>query len=77
MWHRFSEGIANGDPDEAVRYDELYRRRIEERLALLNRYRLAQDGLDDPISEEEVFGALRKMRVGRAPPGWCSLEPTL
>ena len=67
VWQRFSEGIATGGPDETARYDEPHRQRVEERLALLNRFRLAQDGLDDPISEEEVFIALRKMRAGRAP----------
>ena len=67
VWHRFSEGIATGTPEETARYDEQHRRWVEGRLALLNSVRVAQEGLDDPITEDEVFRALRKMKMGKAP----------
>lgn len=67
VWQRFAKGIATGTPAESEGYDEQHRRQVERRLGRLNSVRMHQAGLDDPITEEEVFRALRKMKMGKAP----------
>jgi hypothetical protein len=67
VWRRFSEGIATGTPEELARYDEPQRQRVEQKLEYLKRFRQRQEGMDDPITEQEVLRALRKMKSGKAP----------
>lgn len=66
-WRKYSATIADNTPKEEEIYDDSHHRYIEERLRRLNMVRLHQDGLDDPISEDEIWGAIKRMRPGKAP----------
>jgi exonuclease III len=66
-WREFSAGIASQLPEEEGRYDDEYKRVVEERLEMLRRLEVVQEELDRPITEVEVFRAIRKLKVGKAP----------
>ena len=69
-WREFCSKIAaadlTGTKEEGI-YDEEYKLEVEARLAWLRQVRRHQPGLDKPITREEVFGAIRDLRVGSAP----------
>ena len=69
-WRDFSAGIASADlsgTQEEGKYDDEYKKEVEERLAWMRSVRLHQPTLDDPITAMEVFGAIRKLKMGKAP----------
>jgi len=67
VWRDFCTSIANpGDEEECI-YDEDHRHETEERLEQLRSVRLRQPHLDRPITPEEVFAAIRKLKSGKAP----------
>lgn len=68
VWRRFSADLAAGASEvEAAKYDEAHRRVVEGQLDFLKRRRVFQRELDVAISEQEVFLAIRKMKMGKAP----------
>ena len=66
-WRRFSAEIASQTQEEEGIYDDDHRREIEERLEELRRIRKHQGMLDGQITDEEVFAAIRKLKMGKAP----------
>jgi hypothetical protein len=69
-WRDFSAGIASADltgTSEECIYDEDYRVEVEERLDMMRRVRVHQPELDGPITRKEVFAAVRKLKMGKAP----------
>ena len=70
VWREFSVSIASADlrgtQEEGI-YDDDYKREIEERLALLKQAHLHHTILDGAITEEEVWAAVRKLKLGKAP----------
>ena len=69
-WREFSARIASSDlegtPEEG-KYDEDYKKEVEERLAWLKKVRYHQKELDGPISRKEVWRAIRALKMGKAP----------
>ena len=70
VWRDFSAGIASADlsgtQEEGI-YDDEYKLEVEERLEWMRSIRLHQRVLDDPITAMEVFAAIRKLKIGKAP----------
>ena len=66
-WRRFSAEIASGTREEEGIYDDEHKKEVEKRLEWLRRFRLVQGGMDGPITDLEVFGAIRKLKMGKAP----------
>lgn len=69
IWKKFAEKMAVEPPDEADRYDAAFKHDTTHRLRcyeLLQR-ELLHDELDAPISEQEVFSVLKKLKNGKAP----------
>jgi hypothetical protein len=70
VWRNFSASIAStdmrGTQEEGI-YDDDYKREIEDKLDLLRRARLHHPILDGTISELEVWRAVRKLKLGKAP----------
>lgn len=66
-WRRFSAEIASQTQEEEGIYDDDHRKEVEERLGELRRVLVSQRMLDDQITEEEVFAAIRKLKMGKAP----------
>jgi hypothetical protein len=68
IWRSFSAGIASRNPpaEEGI-YDEQFRSDTQAELERLRAIRLHQDELDHPITDSEVFAALRALRPGTAP----------
>jgi hypothetical protein len=70
VWREFSVSIASADlrgtQEEGI-YDDDYRREVEDRLALLKQARLHHAILDGVITEKEVWAAVRKLKLGKAP----------
>ena len=67
VWRKFSEGLASEMPEEEGIYDDEYKEEVEKRLRMLRDMKLVQDDLDDEITEKEVFVAIRKLKMGKAP----------
>ena len=65
-WRRFSSEIANSVPEEEGIYNDDYKLEVESRLKLLQAFRLHQPELDGYISDDEIFKAIRKLKVGKA-----------
>jgi len=71
-WRDFSASIASVDltgTTEEGKYDDEYRDEVEDRLAWLRKVRIHQPDLDMPISREEVWRALRRLRMGKESTG--------
>ena len=66
-WRQFSERIANPGPSEEGIYDEDHKQTVELKLDGLRANREHQPELDMPISAQEVWDALRRMKNGTAP----------
>ena len=70
VWRKFSVSIASADlrgtQEEGI-YDDDYKREVEDRLALLKQARLHHAILDGVITEKEVWAAVRKLKLGKAP----------
>ena len=70
VWRDFSAGIASADlsgtQEEGI-YDDEYKLEVEERLEWMRSIRLHQRVLDDPITAMEVFAAIRKLKISKAP----------
>jgi len=68
VWRRFSAEIASkSTPEEEGIYDDAHQIEVEERLEELRKLRIYQQLLDDPITMQEVFTAIRKLKMGKAP----------
>ena len=69
-WRDFSAGIASADlsgtQEEGI-YDDEYKREVEERLEWMRSVHQHQPVLDNPITAMEVFAAIRKLKMGKAP----------
>ena len=69
-WHTFSKNIAStdlkGTKEEGI-YDDEYREEVEQRLELLRLVQLHQPHMDRPVDREEVFAAIRRLKMGKAP----------
>jgi hypothetical protein len=69
-WRDFSANIASADltgtQEEGI-YDDEYKREVEERLEWMRSLHLHQPVLDAPITALEVFKAIRKLKMGKAP----------
>jgi hypothetical protein len=69
-WRDFSAGIASADlsgtQEEGI-YDDEYKREVEERLEWMRSVHQHQPVLDAPITALEVFAAIRKLKMGKAP----------
>jgi hypothetical protein len=69
-WRDFSAGIASADlsgsQEEGI-YDDEYKREVEERLEWMRSVHQHQPILDAPITAMEVFKAIRKLKMGKAP----------
>jgi hypothetical protein len=69
-WRDFCASIASADLEgtrEEGIYNEEYKCEVEDRLKWLRSVCLHQPNLDHAITAEEVFTALRKLRMGSAP----------
>jgi hypothetical protein len=69
VWRRFSASIADpglSQEEEGI-FDDEHKKIVEERLARFRQLKLFQDDLDYPITDEEVFKAIRKLKMGKAP----------
>ena len=70
VWREFSANIASkevsGTTEEGI-YDDQYQKEVEERLEWLRSVKQHQPVLDDPITAGEVFAAIRKLKMGKAP----------
>ena len=70
VWREFSANIASKEvswtTEEGI-YDEQYQKEVEERLEWLRSVKQHQPVLDDPITAGEVFAAIRKLKMGKAP----------
>ena len=69
-WRDFSARIASADlegTDEEGIYDEEYKKEVEARLRRLRNIRAHQPELDRPITAAEIFRAIRKLKMGKAP----------
>ena len=55
-----------GTQEEGI-YDDEYKQEIEDRLDLLRRAHLHHSILDGAITEAEVWRAIRKLKLGKAP----------
>jgi len=67
VWRNYSSNIANPGPSEEGIYDDNHKEEEERRLAQLRALRLSQPELDGPITRQEVFDAIRKIKPGKAP----------
>ena len=67
VWRRFSAEIAKSMPEEEGIYDDAHRIEVEQRLEMLRKLRLYQHELDGPITVREIFDAIRKLKMGKAP----------
>ena len=70
IWRSFSATIASANlegTEEEGKYDDEHKREVEDRLELLRRARLHHPILDRPITRLEVWTAVRKMKLGKAP----------
>ena len=67
VWKDFSSSISNPSPEEECIYDEDYKRERESRLRALRAVPADQPELDGPITRQEVFDAIRKLKAGKAP----------
>jgi hypothetical protein len=70
VWRQFCTSLAAADQtgtEEEGIYDEDHKAEVENHLALLRRTRLTQAALDHPITVDEVFAAIRALKVGSAP----------
>ena len=67
IWRRFSAEMASTTPQEEGIYDDDYRDEVERRLDGLRRLDIRQEELDGAITVEEVFHAVRRMKMGKAP----------
>ena len=70
IWRKFSAAIASSTlegTEEEGKYDDEYKREVEDRLELLRRARLHHPILDRPITKLEVWRAVRKLKLGKAP----------
>ena len=69
-WRDFSSFIAStdleGSREEGI-YCEDNRREVEGRLEMLRLVRVHQPDLDRPIADDEVWRAIRKLKMGKAP----------
>ena len=69
-WREFSAQIAStdltGTTEEGI-YDEEYEREVRARLEVMRQAKIFQPELDGPITMQEVFAALRKLKSGKAP----------
>ena len=70
VWRNFSASIASSDlrdtQEEGI-YDDEHQREIDDRLDLLKRAKLHHPILDGAITELEVWEAVRKLKMGKAP----------
>ena len=70
VWRKFSSNIASkevrGTSEEGI-YDEQFQKKVEDRLEWLRSVKHHQPVLDDPITAGEVFTAIRKLKMGKAP----------
>jgi hypothetical protein len=67
VWKRFWEALANPSPEEESKYDNDHRDLVHRRLDYLNLNPVHQQDFDQPISREEVWKAIRKIKCGKAP----------
>ena len=67
IWRRYSAQVADMTPAEEGIYDDEHRDQVEARLEGLRRLNIHQPELDHDITREEVFRAIRKMKMGKAP----------
>ena len=67
VWRRFSAEMADMTSEEEGIYDDEFKEATENRLKNLRKLRIEQPILDDPITAEEVFRAVRRMKMGKAP----------
>lgn len=69
-WREFCAAIAStdltGTTEEGI-YDEEYKAEEEERLSWLRSLRVHQPELDYPITDREVFAAIRGLEMGKSP----------
>ena len=65
-WRQLCLEIANSTPEEEGIYNDDYKLFVEARLELLQTLELHQPELDGPISDEEIFQAIRKLNMGKA-----------
>ena len=66
-WRRFSAEMADTTPEEEGIYDDEYKEEVEARLDGLRRLNIYQEELDGIITDKEIFDAIRKMKMGKAP----------
>ena len=67
IWKDYWESLANPNPTEEILYDNDHKERILERLAHLRSLPGYQPELDQPFSREDVWAAIRKLEMGKAP----------
>jgi hypothetical protein len=67
IWRRFSAEMADMTPEEEGIYDEEYKAEVEARLDRLRRLDIFQEEMDGFITDKEVFSAIRRMKMGKAP----------
>ena len=67
VWREFSAGIASPGSEEEGIYDEEHKSEVEAKLERLRLMRHYQPALDSPITREEIFAAIRRLKSGTAP----------
>ena len=66
-WPSVSAEMTDSTPQEEGIYDDEDRDEVERRLDGLRRLDIRQEELDGAITVEEVFRAVRRMKMGKAP----------
>ena len=67
IWRQFGKDSANPGKSDEGRFDEDFKRNTEKKLDTYRALRIFQSHLDAPITRKEIFRAIRKMKVGKAP----------
>jgi hypothetical protein len=66
IWKRFWTALANPSSDEEAKYDDNYKKHVESRLHYLKTLPINQPRFDQPITREETWKAVRKLKEGKA-----------
>lgn len=65
-WKSFWEALSNPSPEEEAKYDNDHKEDVHSRLDHLRTLPTYQDHFDRPISRDEIWNVIRKLKCGKA-----------